>query len=143
MHLLFKQALVRSQSELVTHSGLHPVYGSPKYSGIQVQEPAPFLSLHLALAPQGDGLHGVRGSSVVNGTINNDTNYSFSMLKIYSDADALFHCFVNLPSIIGMHSVNGSPVYPGLQTHTGLCLITLQRVLTPQDPGQGSLHCIL
>lgn len=69
MHLLFKQALVRSQSELVTHSGLHPVYGSPKYSGRQAHEPAPFLSLHIALAPHGDGLHGVRGLSVVVGTI--------------------------------------------------------------------------
>lgn len=60
-HLLFTQALLRSQSELVTHSGLQPVYGSPKYSGKQIQEPAPFLSLQIAFAPHGDGLQGVSG----------------------------------------------------------------------------------
>jgi len=49
---------------LVTHSGLHPVYGSPKYSGKHEQEPAPFRSLHIAFAPHGDGLHGIFGPSV-------------------------------------------------------------------------------
>lgn len=64
LHLLFVHALVRSQSAFVTHSGLHPVYGSPKYSGRQTQEPAPFFSLQIALAPQGDGLQGSLGPSV-------------------------------------------------------------------------------
>jgi len=62
--LLFKHALLRSQSELITHSGLQPVYGSPKYSGRHTQEPAPLRSLHTALAPHGDGLHGFLGPSV-------------------------------------------------------------------------------
>ena len=31
------QARVVIQSELTTHSGLHPLYGSPKYSGLQLQ----------------------------------------------------------------------------------------------------------
>lgn len=69
-HLLFKQALLRSQSVFVTHSGLHPMYGSPMYSGRQVQDPTPFLSLQIAFAPHGDGLHGVRGCSVVVGSEN-------------------------------------------------------------------------
>lgn len=63
LHLLFEQALLRSQSELETHSGRQPVYGSPKYSGKQVQEPTPFLSLQIALAPHGEGLHGLGGGS--------------------------------------------------------------------------------
>jgi hypothetical protein len=40
------------------------VYGSPKYSGRHMQDPAPFLSLHTALAPHGDGLQGFLGPSV-------------------------------------------------------------------------------
>lgn len=67
-HLLFRQALLRSQSVFVTHSGLQPIYGSPIYSGRHVHDPAPFLSLHTAFAPQGDGLQGVRGCSVVIGS---------------------------------------------------------------------------
>jgi len=55
--------LLRSQSEFVTHSGLQPVYGSPKYSGKQEHEPAPLRSLHIAFAPHGDGLHGIFGPS--------------------------------------------------------------------------------
>lgn len=47
----------------MTHSGLQPVYGSPKYSGKHVQEPAPLSSLQIALEPQGEGLQGVRCSS--------------------------------------------------------------------------------
>lgn len=54
----------------MTHSGLHPVYGSPMYSGRQVQDPTPFRSLQIAFAPHGDGLHGVRGCSVVVGSEN-------------------------------------------------------------------------
>lgn len=63
-HLLFTHALLLSHSELVTHSGLHPVYGSPKYSGRHMQEPAPLRSLHRAFAPHGDGLQGIFGPSV-------------------------------------------------------------------------------
>lgn len=64
LHLLFKHAFDLSQSAFITHSGRQPVYGSPKYSGKQEQEPAPFRSLHMALAPQGDGLQGILGPSV-------------------------------------------------------------------------------
>lgn len=46
------------------------MYGSPMYSGRQVQDPTPFLSLQIAFAPHGDGLHGVRGCSVVVGSEN-------------------------------------------------------------------------
>lgn len=64
LHLLFIQALLRSQSLLTTHSGLQPVYGSPKYSDKHAQDPAPFRSLHIAFAPHGDGLQGSLGVSV-------------------------------------------------------------------------------
>lgn len=64
LHLLFKQAFERSQSAFMTHSGRQPVYGSPKYSGRQVHDPAPFLSLHKAFAPHGEGLQGILGPSV-------------------------------------------------------------------------------
>lgn len=47
------QALSFGQSLFRTHSGLQPLYGSPKYCDKQVQTP----SLQLAFVPQGDGLH--------------------------------------------------------------------------------------
>lgn len=58
------QALLLSQSELTTHSGRQPVYGSPKYSGKHEHEPALFRSLQTALAPQGEGSQGFLGPSV-------------------------------------------------------------------------------
>lgn len=57
-HLFRTQPLFEGQSVLTTHSGRQLSYGFPKYSGRQVQEPAPFCSLQTALAPQGDGIHG-------------------------------------------------------------------------------------
>lgn len=62
LHLLFMQAFDRSHSEFCTHSGRQPVYGSPKYSGKQRQEPAPLRSLQTAFAPHGDGEHGFTSS---------------------------------------------------------------------------------
>lgn len=47
------QALSLEQSLFSTHSGRHPLYGSPWYSGIQVHIP----SLQRAFKPHGDGLH--------------------------------------------------------------------------------------
>lgn len=80
-HLLFTQALLRSQSELTTHSGRHPVYGSPKYSGRQVQEPAPPRTLQIAFAPHGEGSQGSRGRSVGGATaIREDNGGERSML---------------------------------------------------------------
>lgn len=75
LHLLFEQALLRSQSEFDTHSGRHPVYGSPKYSGKHEQEPTPFLSLHNAFAPQGEGLQGLGGGSECSGIKNGKFSY--------------------------------------------------------------------
>lgn len=60
-HLLLMQALFEGQSDDKTHSGLHPSYGLPIYSGRHVHDPAPFCSLHTAFEPQGDGMHGVSG----------------------------------------------------------------------------------
>lgn len=57
------QDLSRAQSLLTTHSGRQPLYGSPKYSGRQVQEPAPLRSRHSAFGPQGEGEQGVKRSS--------------------------------------------------------------------------------
>lgn len=62
-HLLLVHALSLGQSVFSTHSGLHPVYGSPVYSGRHVQDPAPFLSLQTAFGPQGLGLQGSLGCS--------------------------------------------------------------------------------
>ena len=131
-HLLLTQALLRSQSELVTHSGRQPLYGSPKYSGKHAHDPAPFLSLHTALAPQGDGLHGLVGLSVT-GAAKRYEKYSFEGKEISLEWGIL-------RGGMGEHPVKGSPVYPDTQTQTGECLRTVHVVLEPQDPGQGSLH---
>lgn len=61
-HLLWIQALSLEQSLFITHSGLQPEYGSPKYSFIHEHWPL----LQLAFGPQGDGLHG--SVSTVSGT---------------------------------------------------------------------------
>lgn len=53
-HLRLLQALFGEQSVFMVHSGLQPKYGSPWYSGKQVQAPL----LHLEFVPHGDGLHG-------------------------------------------------------------------------------------
>lgn len=58
-HLLEIHALLLEQSELRTHSGRHPEYASPWYSGKQEQIPLE----HWAFAPQGDGLHLSSGTS--------------------------------------------------------------------------------
>lgn len=62
-HLLLIHDRVLGQSLFMTHSGLQPTYGSPKYSGKQEHEPAPLCSLQIALTPQGFGLHGIGGGS--------------------------------------------------------------------------------
>lgn len=53
------QALLDAQSVFTTHSGRQPSYGLPICSGRQLQEPAPFCSLQIAFAPQGEGTQGV------------------------------------------------------------------------------------
>lgn len=58
-HLFLIQALIEGQSEFKTHSGRQPSYGLPIYSGKQMQAPAPFCSLQIALEPQGEGLQGL------------------------------------------------------------------------------------
>lgn len=67
MHLFLIHALSLGQSLLRTHSGLHPVYGSPWYSGRHVHMPL----LHTAFDPHGDGLHGsfsiISGSKIFDG----------------------------------------------------------------------------
>lgn len=53
MHLFLTQALSLGQSVLRTHSGLHPIYGSPWCSSMQLQTP----SEQMAFEPHGEGLH--------------------------------------------------------------------------------------
>lgn len=48
MHLLFPQTLFFGHSILKTHSGRHPLYGSPKYSGRHVH----LFSKQIAFGPQ-------------------------------------------------------------------------------------------
>ena len=63
-HLLRWHALFDGQSELTTHSGRHATYGSPKYSGMHWQAAARLRSLHRALDPHGEGLHGLIASTL-------------------------------------------------------------------------------
>ena len=58
LHLLRIQALSLGQSVLSTHSGRHPEYGSPWYSGKHVQTP----SRHWVFGPHGVGLQRSTGS---------------------------------------------------------------------------------
>jgi len=69
VHLLNTHALLLAQSELDRHSGLHPSYGFPMYSGKHLHAPAPFLSWHTAFAPQGDGVHGDNFSATTGSVI--------------------------------------------------------------------------
>lgn len=55
MHLLFTQARFDGQSLFEVHSGRHSTYGSPKYSGIQAQEPTSPRSEQIAFTPHGVG----------------------------------------------------------------------------------------
>lgn len=55
------QARFEGQSELTVHSGRHPSYGLPIYSGKQAQDPTLFCSLQIAFEPQGDGVQGEVG----------------------------------------------------------------------------------
>lgn len=53
-HLLRRHARSRAHSGFTTHSGRHPSYGLPVYSGRHEQAP----SRQMALGPHGDGLQG-------------------------------------------------------------------------------------
>lgn len=57
-HLLRIQALSIGQSELKTHSGRQPMYGSPWNSGKQLHIP----ELHCAFDPHGEGSQGSLGA---------------------------------------------------------------------------------
>lgn len=39
---------------------------------------------------------------------------------------------------VGLHMVNGSPIYPVMHEHIGTCITTEHVALIPQDPGHGS-----
>lgn len=88
-HLFLMQALSLGQSEFNTHSGLHPKYGSPWYSSMQVQVP----SLHIAFDPHGEGEQGSTASTSV-------TRQIRSKIRLH-DIDSYFVCvlcrYVSLP----------------------------------------------
>lgn len=86
MHLLLMHDLVGLHSVFSVHSGRQPMYGSPKYSFMHVQ----MALSHFALAPHGDGSHGLY---VVGGSSR---------------------------SIISIHCVNGSPVKCGRHVQLGI-----------------------
>lgn len=65
LHLFCMQANLDGQSVLITHSGRQPSYGLPTNDSAHLQDPAPFLSVHIALSPQGDGSHGELYSMLV------------------------------------------------------------------------------
>lgn len=52
------QANIDGQSVLSTHSGRHPSYGLPTNDSAHLQIAAKFLSVHIALSPQGAESHG-------------------------------------------------------------------------------------
>lgn len=75
--MLFAQALSNGQSEFCTHSGRHSRYGSPRYSGMQLQIPL----RHSALSPHGDGLH---GSDVTVGmSVSKEVSVNLIMIVLY------------------------------------------------------------
>ena len=61
MQCWLTQANTLEQSLFTTHSGRQPVYGSPKYSGRQLQMQELPLTRASALGPQGLGLQGSLG----------------------------------------------------------------------------------
>lgn len=67
IHFWFRQAKFNGHSELILHSGLQSG-GDPLKSGKQVHTACPLFSLQLLFGPQGDGVHGRVGVTVVNGT---------------------------------------------------------------------------
>lgn len=109
-HFMFMHALSLPQSEFKTHSGLQ-FGGLPKNPGVQAQDDKPLTSLHSAFKPQGEGTHGCIGS----------LNTGSAIITLW-------------------HIEKGSPEYPCLQVHIGLCFITLQSVLVPHPFGQGDKH---
>ena len=90
MHLFLWHALLEGQSELTTHSGLHATYGSPKYSGMHWQDPAPFRRWQLAFDPHGDGL---QGSICSVGTLGGAKNLQYLGMECFKNqAYVLFFC---------------------------------------------------
>ena len=61
--------------------------------------------------------------------------HMLTMLEIFN--------FVYLRKGFNLHAVNGSPIYPSKQIHTGIWFRILQRALIPQSPGHGSIHLFL
>ena len=80
---------------------------------------------------------GKQGSGTTN-THHTHTQTSHAKIRLAATAKKIYWC----DSLRGMvkHLEKGSPVKPWRQLQIGLWLITSQRVLSPQGPGQGSTH---
>lgn len=130
VHLFRIQALLRSHSKLCTHSGRHPVYGSPMNSGRQLHCPL----LHSALFPHGDGLHGSSFSIKL-------VNHCYNTLRQHKDQNSIMTNVNKLPlGGMRLHCVNALPVKPSAQEQIDTCFMTWQLAFNPQEPGHGSLH---
>lgn len=76
-HFWLEHASLRSQSELIVHSGLHNG-GAPKYPEIHEHTATPFICLHWLFGPQGDGIHGLTisiGAEIENISVNTYWQY--------------------------------------------------------------------
>lgn len=96
-HFMLRHALVLGQSEFITHSGRHSVYGSPKNSGRHVQDPALFCSWQTAFVPHGDGLHGFIGSGGSFATRNGGNSFNNLTKKLNAIEENILWYFLNLP----------------------------------------------
>lgn len=88
-HFWFKQARLREQSELVTHSGRH-AGGLPMKIGRQEQTAWLLLTRHWLLGPQGDGLQTSLGVST------KMIDVSFKFLKYWRRKDYLKYSFTKI-----------------------------------------------
>lgn len=145
MHLFLVHALVLGQSEFTKHSGRQLSYGFPKYPATQIHAPAPDCSLHSALDPHGDGLHGVNCSLItravtVHCTVASPVNPSghkhvgvwlitrHSALEPHAWTQGFWH-FLLIQAILGAHSLllmhsgrqlGGDPRNSGIHWHAGV-----------------------
>lgn len=111
------QALVKSHSELVTHSGLQEG-GVPIKFCRHEQTAKPFWTLQTLLGPQGLGWHGSCGCSMT-----------------------------RIGSTIFIQALNAFPWCPTIHSQLGTWLYTTHSALIPQTPGHGSkitkCYCML
>lgn len=130
MHFWLLQAWFLGQSELITHSGLQ-LGGLPRNPGTQEHTAWLFITLHLLLGPQGDGLQGFTCACSKLGTM------WFFLFSNFSVKITFF--LLIIPSIVSQE-MKALPAIPAGQEHMGIWFRTLQIAFLPQVPGHGSTH---